>query len=246
MDLSERRAGAGRHPWELARAELFLDLLREHGALASGHDWLDVGAGDVWFASRLRARLPETATVTCWDPAYTEDDLAAEHPGVALTAERPERRFDRVLMLDVVEHVEDDGAFVAGVATDFLDAGGLALVSVPAYQALFSEHDRALRHERRYSPADCRALLERSGLEVVADGGLFSSLLLVRAGQTALERAGIRRSRRSGVGSWNAGSRPTAAIRSALVADGRLSLALSRRGRALPGLSFWALCRHAG
>ena len=49
-------------------------------------------------------------------------------------------------MLDVIEHVEDDRGFVDATVGDLLSEGGIVLVSVPAYDALFSSHDRALRH----------------------------------------------------------------------------------------------------
>ena len=250
VDLSERQNGSSRrHPWELARARFFLGLLADRGLLVTGHDWLDVGAGDSWFAERLRVRVPEAATITCWDPNYTAEDLAADHVGITLTAERPERperRADRILMLDVVEHVEEDRGFVGGIVTDLLAADGWVLASVPAYQSLFSSHDRALQHYRRYSPGELRSLLARSGLTVVANGGLFGSLIPIRVVQVALERVGLNRTPTTGVGAWNAGTVPTKALTWALEADGTLSQALDRRGRALPGLSCWALGRLAG
>ncbi len=55
-------------------------------------------------------------------------------------------------MLDVIEHVEDDVGFVRDVVDGSLAPGGWVLVSVPAYQSLFSSHDRALKHFRRYAP----------------------------------------------------------------------------------------------
>src|SRR5262249_18740294 len=132
-----------------------------------------------------------------------------------------------------------------GIVGDLLAERGWALVSVPAYPSLFSAHDRALRHYRRYSPRACRSLLERSGLTVVSSGGLFSSLLPARALQASLERVRLDRGQRNGIGAWKAGGTATAVLTRALITDGKLSLSLSRRGRALPGLSFWALCRRA-
>ena len=74
-------------------------------------------------------------------------------------------RFDLILMLDVLEHFEDDTAVVAG-ARALLRPGGALLVSVPAFQALFSEHDRAVQHVRRYSAARLRQVLEAGGFTV--------------------------------------------------------------------------------
>jgi hypothetical protein len=120
------------------------------------------------------------------------------------------------------------------------------LVSVPAYQALYCAHDRALRHFRRYSPAALATVLEAGGLRVEAHGGLFHGLLPVRAAQVLRER--VRPPARSevGVGAWDGGPRLTRLMVGALDADARVSLALGTRHLpALPGLSTWALCRRA-
>jgi ubiquinone/menaquinone biosynthesis C-methylase UbiE len=73
--------------------------------------------------------------------------------------------FDVVLMLDVLEHFEDDRAVVEA-ARRVLRPGGTLLVSVPAFQTLFSEHDRVLQHFRRYAPARVRRVLEGAGFAV--------------------------------------------------------------------------------
>jgi SAM-dependent methyltransferase len=245
MDLVERKDGSSqRHPWEVARCEFFLHLLKQNDLLGGTVKWLDVGAGDAWFARQLERLLDPDATVTCWDINYSAEDLAeaanAPGDGVVLTATRPNDKFERVLMLDVIEHIEDDQEFVEGVAGDLLADGGVLLLSVPAYQRLFSSHDRALRHCRRYSPASCRRLLEKSGLTVRLEGGLFHSLLPVRVGQVAVER--VRPLDMSeGIGNWQAGKLATSVVTRALTADTRLSLAMSRRQWSLPGLSYWAL-----
>jgi SAM-dependent methyltransferase len=74
-------------------------------------------------------------------------------------------RFDLILMLDVLEHFEDDVAVLAGVRP-LLKPGGALLVCVPAFQSLFSEHDAALQHVRRYSAARVRQSLEAGGFVV--------------------------------------------------------------------------------
>lgn len=245
VDLVEQTSAfAKRHPWEVARAEFFLRLLRQRGLLETGHDWLDVGAGDAWFARQLRRLLSPTASLTCWDINYSAADLATkeEHDGISLVADRPSRRFDRVLMLDVIEHVEDDGKFISMIADDLLAEDAVVLVSVPAYQGLFSSHDRSLHHYRRYSPGECRRLLEGSGLVVLAEGGLFHSLLPVRLGQALMERVRPVKSLSRGIGNWQAGTAATKAVTRALITDAKLSLLLSARGLSLPGLSYWALC----
>lgn len=248
MDLTERKGTlAQRHPWEVARAEFFLRLLIDNGLLETGRDWLDVGAGDAWFAKQLHRLLPANASVTCWDVNYLPEELTAvDDAGTArirLVKDRPAASFDRMLMLDVIEHVENDAEFVTKTVQDLLVPGGAVLVSVPAYQGLFSSHDRTLRHYRRYSPTRCRRVLEQAGLAMVTDGGLFHALLPVRLGQVLLERVRPVNSLSNGIGDWQAGKTATRVLTRALVAEGRLSLAVSRGPLSLPGLTYWALCR---
>ena len=77
----------------------------------------------------------------------------------------PRAAFDAVLASDVLEHIQDDRQAVSEIAR-VLRPGGAAIISVPAHQWLFSRHDVALHHFRRYSKAGLRELLENGGLRV--------------------------------------------------------------------------------
>lgn len=257
MDLREvPRAPFRRHPWEVSRARFFR---RELGGALGGRGAvrvLDVGAGDGYFAGELLESLPPGSRVTCVDAHYRDGDLAAPARAGVTRARTPPpgERFDALLLLDVIEHVPDDLAFVRGLVEGSLAPGARALVSVPAWQALFTDHDVKLGHYRRYTPAQCRGVLERAGLTVVRSGGLFHSLLVPRALSRAKEALAGRKSAASAgaangdaateAGAWTAGDAITKAIDVALAADNQLSHALAARGLPLPGLSFWALCER--
>lgn len=73
--------------------------------------------------------------------------------------------FDLILALDVLEHIEDDQGAVERVA-EMLDHGGRFLVTVPALPALWSQHDVAHHHFRRYTRRSLRAVLSGAGLRV--------------------------------------------------------------------------------
>lgn len=85
-------------------------------------------------------------------------------------------RFDLVCLLDVLEHVADDTAALARVRR-LLKPGGRVLVTVPAYGWLWSAHDVAHQHHRRYSATQLRLRAEAAGL-AVHRLGYFNSLLL--------------------------------------------------------------------
>jgi ubiquinone/menaquinone biosynthesis C-methylase UbiE len=73
--------------------------------------------------------------------------------------------FDVVTMLDVLEHVENDGAAVREIYR-VLAPGGAFVLSVPAYQHLWSAHDTALHHFRRYEYSGLKKVLESGGFQV--------------------------------------------------------------------------------
>lgn len=76
----------------------------------------------------------------------------------------PSQSFDRVFILDVIEHIEDDAAMLRGLF-DLLKPGGYLVATVPAYQSLWSDHDRINRHHRRYLAPQMELLLRDAGFE---------------------------------------------------------------------------------
>lgn len=244
VDLSERGTATARHPWEFARSSFFRRLAADSVDIGTVATLLDIGAGDGWFAHELLAELPGSTSVTCWDINYTSDDLNSLLPDrITRTTDRPDGPFDMVLLMDVLEHIEDDEGFLRDTVVPLLGTGGTLIVSVPAHPRLFSAHDTRLGHHRRYRPRQISGLLRRH-LEVVTEGSLFTSLTAARAAQVALERVrGPRVDEQRGVGGWAHGTLVTKAVSTALDTDARLGLALGRRGRQLPGLSYWAVCR---
>ena len=71
---------------------------------------------------------------------------------------------DVLVMHDVLEHIADDAVAVAAV-NELLKPGGLAVISVPAYQWLFGRHDVELGHYRRYTRGRLTALFDDFEIE---------------------------------------------------------------------------------
>jgi len=246
MDLSERPSQPSRrHPWEVARFQFFRAVLRDAGADQRPLSILDAGSGDGWFAERLLSEMPAGTRVTCWDASYSADDVARlgseASDGIAFSSERPTARFGLLLLLDVLEHVEHDQEFLAELVDENLEDGATAVVSVPAWTALFGDHDVRLNHHRRYAPAKAATLLQGAGLTIVRRGGLFHSLLLSRYLARALRRRGRTPARH--VLEWRYGARTGRLVEAALSLEGSLSLLFSRAGLDVPGLSWWAVCK---
>jgi hypothetical protein len=150
--------------------------------------------------------------------------------------------------MDVLEHIADDRAFLTHLLSHpALSADTRVLITVPAYQALFCSHDKALGHYRRYSNQQLRELLDRSGLTPLEMGYFFSSLVPMRVVQVMKERwMGAHRGIEStGLVTWKAGTMLTAMLKNALVLDSRVSFRLRRVGLTMPGLSNFAVCRKS-
>jgi 2-polyprenyl-3-methyl-5-hydroxy-6-metoxy-1,4-benzoquinol methylase len=255
MDLKELPARAfARHPWETVRADFFLRLLRER-LDARALQVLDIGAGDGFFAGRLLARLPTVTAVTCFDPGYDAAWLANPPPHdrrLTFTANPPGGRFDLVLLLDVLEHAEDDRSVLEEAIANMATPGGWLLASAPAYPLLFSRHDELLGHRRRYDPAALHAMLARNGLLPVAHGQLFASLLLPRAIAKLSEAATKHRTTgapsgshvETGLGSWHHGPMVTKAAQALLSLDAAAARQAAAWRLPLPGLSTWVLARR--
>jgi hypothetical protein len=255
MDVKESHPGlVRRHPWEVARARFYTRVLADAGLLHAPRAVLDIGAGDGYLARTLLDTLPAGSTLVCLDAHYTDDALrrfaTPPRPGLTFAREPPARRFDILLLLDVLEHVDDDVGFLSRFVTQNAMPGGVVLIGVPAWPRLFARHDEALGHCRRYTPAACRALVAAAGLTVRKSGGLFHSLLVPRALGLAAERGrrllGRPVSPPPNLGEWSGGETISSVLERALALDNQVSHALGRAGVHVPGLSFWALCDVGG
>lgn len=76
-----------------------------------------------------------------------------------------ERDFDSILYVNVLEHVEDDRAELALIHNK-LNAGGHALIFVPALPALLSDFDRSIGHFRRYQKKELTKEISNAGFSI--------------------------------------------------------------------------------
>jgi SAM-dependent methyltransferase len=140
-----------------------------------GHRVLEVGCG----IGNMSSYLAECPLLVCVDLLAdslglvrrklkdrpnlhtVQGDICADETQTALAG----FGFDTAVLLNVLEHIEDDARALAAVRQLLVPEGRLLLL-VPAIPALYGTLDRALGHYRRYEPEGLRTLLERGGYVV--------------------------------------------------------------------------------
>ncbi|RUR79698.1 hypothetical protein PCC6912_32340 [Chlorogloeopsis fritschii PCC 6912] len=91
-------------------------------------------------------------------------------------------KYDLLMMIDVLEHIEEEHKFLLAVR-EHLKLGGFLIIGVPMRQHLYSAYDRADGHYRRYSTKYFKYLIQASGFKVrqmVQWGHIYIPLLMLR------------------------------------------------------------------
>lgn len=249
MDLKEKTSNVKRHPWELSRADNLLNICEK--SLARTNQSLkiaDVGAGDNYFDFRLRDSLIKKG----FDPKIYAIDTAYscyEPARIGITflnniSEIADKSMDLIILMDVLEHIEDDSAFL-GAVIQKLNAQGNMIITVPAFQHLFSSHDEFLDHYRRYNYTELNRLLAEHNLHIQKSHYFYFTLYLLRTMQVKF-RVTKKTNVNHGIGLWKYGNNSllTRLFRVILNTDFRLNTILSGLGLLLPGLSLLAVIKN--
>ena len=83
---------------------------------------------------------------------------------------------DAVVALDILEHVPDDAAVVRE-AYRALRPGGVLVLTVPAYQFLWSSHDEAVGHLRRYTRRPLVRMVQEAGFQITVGEYTMAAIL---------------------------------------------------------------------
>jgi SAM-dependent methyltransferase len=186
MDLKEEDIlgdAIGRHWYYRSKAAA---LCRAVADLAPRR-LLDIGAGSGFFSRHLLAATPAESAL-CVDIGYPadRDDQVAGKP-VHYRRDTGPTDCDLVLMMDVLEHVDDDRGLVRHYAGK-VPAGAHFLVTVPAFSFLWSGHDVFLEHKRRYRLPEIEAALGDAGLEIVRGAYYFGLVFPLAAAVRLADR----------------------------------------------------------
>ncbi len=224
------------HWWWRAREAVLLDMLRSlrvqpHSTI------LDVGCGD---AVSFQA-LSEFGTVRgievdedLLDPSGPFRDRISTRPLGDPIYEEPSWRFDLITALDVIEHIDDDRAAVRSMAA-MLRPGGFLVITVPAFELLWDEHDEINNHRRRYTTTRLRNTLDGQGLELLQARYMFRTLFIPKLLVRLVNKGRSRKVAQHGI--------PAPAINSALKHFCVLEDRLLRRIPVPLGTSVFAVAR---
>ena len=142
-----------------------------------GKEILEVGTGDKTFTQQILQNKRDQFRLLSIEPSNTlvklhEDKDHFPDNFTFLPLDLFEMRgeyldkFDSVLMIHVLEHIENDAEAINHIYS-LLKKDGYLLIQVPAYEWLFSDHDRSIGHFRRYSRKSLRSVIDTTKFQIV-------------------------------------------------------------------------------
>jgi SAM-dependent methyltransferase len=175
---------------ELARLEAGNFWFRARNRLiawAIGHHFRDarslfeVGCGTGYVLAGIAEAFPALRLAASEAASAGLEYAAARAPGASLMQMDARRipflnEFDVVCAFDVIEHIEEDRAVLAGLCGATAPGGGV-LLTVPQHPFLWSEYDVCAGHVRRYRARELRQKVLEAGLEVVRMTSFVTVLL---------------------------------------------------------------------
>lgn len=194
MDLLESKSDnystISRHPWELARLYLIKKMIKN---LTKGnnhsHTILDLGCGDAYNLSEV-AKMFKNYNFIGIDTALNNDlieNLNTRYNNNRINLLNTinsipnNTKVNIVLLNDVIEHIEDDYQFLKDLSNkDFITHETIFIITVPAFQSLFTNHDKKLLHFRRYNIKSLPDLIKNCNFSIIQKGYFYFSLLPLR------------------------------------------------------------------
>ena len=169
-ELHESATESGAHFIDVAsRDHAINELKRALGSKPASI--MEVGCSAGHLLADMRRSLPN-AKLTGGDYTLgTLLKLGEKMPGIPLVrfnladSPLPSDTYDAMVLLNVLEHIEDDVAASRHIAR-MLKPGGFAVIEVPAGPELFDDYDRQLQHFRRYTLQNICSVVEHAGLVV--------------------------------------------------------------------------------
>ena len=157
-----------RHWWFVARRRILRSLIKRKVRPPKEARILEIGCG----TGHNLGMLSEFGALEATELDAGARELASSRLGRAVAEAAlpdlsmfPASSFDLIALLDVLEHVENDATALAAIRSR-LKVGGKLLVTVPANRWMWSAHDAAHHHHRRYTKRQLRDAATNAGLRI--------------------------------------------------------------------------------
>ena len=152
---------------------------------------------------------------------------------------------DAIFLLDVLEHIEEDDVSFLKDLLPFLKNEGTLIITVPAFSFLYSDHDRFLKHFRRYGKAQLLTVLSLADVKVRRIFYFYTSLFFIRLMMLLISKLHKMPVQQKGIGCWNfpESSMVTRIFRNILNFDFFVNMMISQIKITLPGLSLCVICQ---
>jgi len=262
MDLKESKlitnTAIVRHPWELAKLEVIYNLIKYYvpDLLKSKGIVLDVGCGDIFVVKQLAMRMPCITSFVAIDTAFDDnilkayrDKLEGSKIQVFESLEKATQHItgeiSLVILLDVIEHIDDDIAFLQWLKTNpAITDNTIFLITAPAFQFLFCSHDTFYEHYRRYNNKSLKDCMCKAGLRVMHIGYFFFTLLPPRLLHALFEKIINPKSNTGrGAGDWKGNRFCDSILKAILIIDFKISFFLRKMcSIKLFGISNYVIC----
>lgn len=178
-----------KHWWWRARSDFIVCALDRLRPANGWRNILDIGCGDGLFFSRLEKYGDVEGVEPCAELVSDENVYRKRIHVLPFDDQfQPGKRFSLVLMLDVLEHLADPVAALRH-ALALLDDDGTFLATVPAFMALWTNHDVMNHHYTRYTKSSFHAVAEKAGLEIRTAQYLYHWTFPVKLGVRWVEQA---------------------------------------------------------
>jgi len=144
--------------------------------------------------------------------------------------------------MDVIEHTEFDVDFLKTLAqNNAITNETTFLITVPAFNSLFSAHDTYLKHYRRYNNHELQKVAKQAGLEIKSSGYFFTSLLFIRILEKLKENL-FGEKEQKGLNEKQYNKKTAGIIKTFLLLDFGIMNIFNKLGIRIPGLSTYIIC----
>lgn len=156
-----------KHWWFQARKEIVIKLIDRYYKLKHNAKVLDLGCG----TGMMLNYLSKYGKVFGLDNNLEAIKYSKKKSPQAkiifgsLPDHLPKEKFDLITALDLIEHIDKDTDGLEAIS-NILKPKGILIITVPAYQFLWSGQDKLSRHKRRYTLSELKIKLKQAGFEI--------------------------------------------------------------------------------